>query len=288
MTEPIWIFETAHFTVRVDALPEEDWDFSWDESGDARDGLDSGRYVGFCARAQVLDHEGGVLAEDYLGNCIYGSLSEFGSVHRDSDPLNRNSSIMRASRGGNVVICHYFPDMVRIACRQARRTLRRHASCRLRRPPKRLQRFERERRIREERQARLERKPASLVTPQLTARPHPAGRSHFGDSSCPSLLIRNMPTRRVRPLQPAASIQTRTSNPSVKDLLVDLGHLCDAEGIDFVERVKKALNTWSVERIDPASVADGPVVEIYIGAEGLPPQPKPVKRPDKRTKSRPA
>ena len=75
---------------------------------------------------------------------------------------------------------------------------------------------------------------------------------------------------------------------SISDLLVDLGHLCDAETIDFVERIKKALNTWAVERIDPASVADGPVVEIYIGTEGLPPPPKPVKRPDKRKKSRPA
>ncbi|MGO9546855.1 MAG: hypothetical protein ACLPPF_18920 [Rhodomicrobium sp.] len=75
---------------------------------------------------------------------------------------------------------------------------------------------------------------------------------------------------------------------SVKDLLVDLGHLCDAEDIDFVESVKKALNAWQVERIDPTSVADGPVVEIYIGTEGLPPKPKPVKRPDKRKKSRPA
>jgi hypothetical protein len=75
---------------------------------------------------------------------------------------------------------------------------------------------------------------------------------------------------------------------SIKDLLVDLAHLSDAEGIDFVETVKKALNAWAVERIDPLSVADGPVVEIYIGTEGLPPKPKPVQRPDRRKKSRPA
>ncbi|MGC1585993.1 MAG: hypothetical protein WA791_09845, partial [Rhodomicrobium sp.] len=75
---------------------------------------------------------------------------------------------------------------------------------------------------------------------------------------------------------------------SVSDLLVDLAHLCDAEAIDFVERVKKAINAWQVERIDPTSIADGPVVEIYIGTEGLPPKPKPLKRPDKRKKSRPA
>jgi hypothetical protein len=64
---------------------------------------------------------------------------------------------------------------------------------------------------------------------------------------------------------------------SIKDLLVDLGHLCDAENIDFVESLKRAINTWAVERIDPTSVADGPVVEIYIGTEGLP--PKPTKKP---------
>ncbi|MGO9475969.1 MAG: hypothetical protein ACLPWS_21575 [Rhodomicrobium sp.] len=75
---------------------------------------------------------------------------------------------------------------------------------------------------------------------------------------------------------------------SIKDLLVDIGHLCDAENIDFAERVTKAINSWAVERIDPTSVADGPVVEIYIGTEGLPPKPKPVKRPGKRKKSRPA
>jgi hypothetical protein len=74
----------------------------------------------------------------------------------------------------------------------------------------------------------------------------------------------------------------------ISELLTDLGHLCDAENIDFVERVQKALRTWSVERVDPNSVAEGPVVEIYIGSEGLPPSPKPVKRPAKPKKSRPA
>jgi len=52
--------------------------------------------------------------------------------------------------------------------------------------------------------------------------------------------------------------------------------------------LKRAVNTWAVERIDPESLADGPAVEITIGAEGLPPKPKPVKRPSKRKKSRPA
>jgi hypothetical protein len=75
---------------------------------------------------------------------------------------------------------------------------------------------------------------------------------------------------------------------SVKELLVDLAHLCDAERIDFVESVKRALKTWQVERIDPTSLADGPAVEITIGTEGLPAEPAPIRRPDKRKKSRPA
>ena len=75
---------------------------------------------------------------------------------------------------------------------------------------------------------------------------------------------------------------------TIKDILVDIAHFCDAEGIDFVAALKRAINTWAVERIDPYSVADGPSVEIVIGTEGLPPKPKPAKRPSKRDKSRPA
>ena len=75
---------------------------------------------------------------------------------------------------------------------------------------------------------------------------------------------------------------------SISDLVCDLGHLSDDNKLDFVAILTRALRHWQVERIDPASVAEGPVVEIYIGAEGLPPPPKPAKRPNKRKKSRPA
>jgi hypothetical protein len=132
MPEPIWCFVTRTFTVRVDALPEEDLDLSWDETGEVAKGLESGRYSAFCARAQVLDSEGRVLAADYLGNCIYESAVEFSTAHRDPDPLNRNCSIMRAVRGSNTVICHYFPSMVLGVCRDARAALRAHAALYLR------------------------------------------------------------------------------------------------------------------------------------------------------------
>ena len=75
---------------------------------------------------------------------------------------------------------------------------------------------------------------------------------------------------------------------SIQDLVCDLGHLCDENKLDFVDILTRAIRHWQVERIDPLSVAPGPAVEIRIGDEGLPPTPKPVKRPDKRKKSRPA
>ena len=75
---------------------------------------------------------------------------------------------------------------------------------------------------------------------------------------------------------------------SIQDLVCDLGHLCDQSKLDFVDILTRAIRHWQIERIDPVSMAPGPVVEIYIGTEGLPPKPKPAKRPGKRKQSRPA
>ena len=75
---------------------------------------------------------------------------------------------------------------------------------------------------------------------------------------------------------------------SIQDLVCDLGHLCDESKLDFVAILTRAIRHWQVERIDPMSMAPGPVVQITIGAEGLPPRPGPVKRPNRRKKSRPA
>ena len=89
-------------------------------------------------------------------------------------------------------------------------------------------------------------------------------------------------------MPPAAQRRATICRPRFRILVCDLGHLSDDNKLDFVAILTRALRHWQVERIDPASVAEGPVVEIYIGAEGLPPKPKPAKRPDKRKKSRPA
>ena len=114
-----WKFETANFEVRLDIL-EEDTDpmevFEFPEDIAA---IRNGEGVYFCARVRVLC-KGRVIAEDYLGACWYSSVNEFASSHRDKDPMSRNCSLMRAERGENVSICHYFPGMVAEACKQAR------------------------------------------------------------------------------------------------------------------------------------------------------------------------
>jgi hypothetical protein len=122
----VWKFETARFTVSLQI--EEDYGYQYDgddEDGETQAALDSGEYVAFNSRV-VVELDGLEIASDWLGGSVYAanSMDEFWTAHRDPDPLNRNCSVMRAARGSNVVICHYFPDMVREAVRAARDYLR--------------------------------------------------------------------------------------------------------------------------------------------------------------------
>jgi hypothetical protein len=82
-------FETEHFHVIADAVEEVDLDLSWDENGSTRDGLENGSLVAFCARVRViLKDTDQVVGHDYLGNCIYKSLSDF-EDHRACGLQNR-------------------------------------------------------------------------------------------------------------------------------------------------------------------------------------------------------
>lgn len=121
MAELAWSFETARFCVALHIHEDPDMDLSWDEDGSAREGIESGKYVAFMAEIRVT-LDGREVASDYLGGCIYNSVEELYTSHRDPDPMNRNCSIMRAA-SGNISICHYFPDMVREAIGQAREAL---------------------------------------------------------------------------------------------------------------------------------------------------------------------
>ncbi len=123
--ETIWQFNTAHFRVAFETLPEDDLDLSWDESGEVAESIESGELTAFVARVAVYLKDGELaLGVSYLGNCVYESAEQFYVSHRDSDPANRNCTAMRAARGENVVICHYFPSLVREAVAAARKNLR--------------------------------------------------------------------------------------------------------------------------------------------------------------------
>jgi len=82
-------FETENFRVVVDAIEETDLDLSWDENGETLRGLESGRLIAFCVRARVfLNSTGQEIGSDYLGGCIYESLSAF-EDHRECAKQNR-------------------------------------------------------------------------------------------------------------------------------------------------------------------------------------------------------
>lgn len=126
--EVAWSFETARFRTELriypcDTPPEDAFD-------DPRDveAIRSESIAYFDAVVAVVDvGSGQVVGRDSLGCCAYRDVEEFYTSHRDSDPMNRNSSIMRAhslhTTGHAAVICHYFPDMVAQAVKDAHQNI---------------------------------------------------------------------------------------------------------------------------------------------------------------------
>lgn len=110
-------FRTANFTVIVDALPEDDLDLSWDEDGSVAEGIDSGKYVAFVARARVI-MDGEEIGSDYLGGCIYESLESF-MDHRECGRENRE----RARKGETGRCGSQFSGMISEAINEARKHL---------------------------------------------------------------------------------------------------------------------------------------------------------------------
>ncbi|MGY3615690.1 hypothetical protein [Bradyrhizobium sp. USDA 10063] len=116
-------FETANFIVSATIRPDHDVDISFDETDETASKLESGEWQAFTTTITVMIGSGIELGSDTLCGSIYADPAEFFSSHRDPNPMNRNCSIMRAAQGDKRVICHYFPDMVREAIRNARKTL---------------------------------------------------------------------------------------------------------------------------------------------------------------------
>jgi hypothetical protein len=120
--EAVWKHETARFRVELqvspcDMDPADSFDFE-DDIAAVRNGD-----VEWFDASVVVYLDGREVGRDSLGGCAYRDAYDFYAAHRDPDPMNRNCSIMRAARGENVAICHYFPDMVRQAIAEARTTL---------------------------------------------------------------------------------------------------------------------------------------------------------------------
>lgn len=118
----VWIFNTARFQVRLEIEPINGYRYDGDdENNETQTALDNGDYVAFESRV-IVELDGAEIASDSLYGSVYerDNVKAFWTDHRDSDPMNRNCSIMRTARGENVAIGHYFPDMVSIAIKEAR------------------------------------------------------------------------------------------------------------------------------------------------------------------------
>lgn len=120
--ETQWTFKTAKYEVRAQTTYDDDADLSWMGQQDLDD-LQAGRTACYGVRVQVLK-AGIVVGSDSLWGCVYRDIGDFFKEHRNADPMQRNCSIMRATRGDNVVIGMYFPDMVVGAIKEARATLK--------------------------------------------------------------------------------------------------------------------------------------------------------------------
>jgi hypothetical protein len=131
--ETVWTFKTARFTVILHI--EEDYSYQYDgddPDGETQAALDAGDCIAFDSIVRVFMNtkRGPVeLGADSLGGSVYdaGKAAEFWTAHRDPNPMGRNCSIMRAwhkaKTDHETSICHYFPEMVRTAIAEARKTL---------------------------------------------------------------------------------------------------------------------------------------------------------------------
>ena len=120
--ETIWSFKTENFRVTLSAMPEENPDLSWDDTGEAREKIEDGTWQCVCFRVRVL-HRGEELGSSYLGESIYADLSDFRTEH---------IGLAIKSRADGRNYGAYFPGMVKEAIAEARNALRAMQSIKVR------------------------------------------------------------------------------------------------------------------------------------------------------------
>lgn len=147
--ERVWEFNTARFTIvgevtPCDTDPRDHFEFPEDIEA-----VESGRVSWFDARVRVL-LDGEEVGSDYLGCCAYDTPEELFRHHATltaelrqlRGKTDRKSRLARkqlkecltnnASLNPPVVYCEYGPSMVSEAIEDARKTLARYATVKLR------------------------------------------------------------------------------------------------------------------------------------------------------------
>ena len=122
MRELIYQFSIGEIEVRAFVYPEDSDPSDVFDCEETVEQIRNGLIDWFGVTVEVLKN-GHVIGSDHLGGCAYNTVHQFFDEHRDPDPMNRNCSIMRAARGGNAAVCHYFPSMISQATADARQTL---------------------------------------------------------------------------------------------------------------------------------------------------------------------
>lgn len=118
----VWKFSIGRVSVELEITQDCGYRYDGDdENGETQAALDAGQLVAFDSIVRVYIDNLEMAVNSLCGSVYeFGRESDFWTEHRDSDALNRNCDAMRAARGNNAVICHYFPDMVKQAIADAR------------------------------------------------------------------------------------------------------------------------------------------------------------------------
>lgn len=112
--QTIWQFKTKNFIVRMTCdYQQESEDFSFDETGETQEKVNSGEWAVYVFHAEVIERAtGNTIGENYLGGSIYADPEDF----RDHAGLGIKSR-EHGTRYGS-----YFVDMIRESINEARAT----------------------------------------------------------------------------------------------------------------------------------------------------------------------
>lgn len=121
-------FNTKNFRIRVEAEEDYDVDLSFDEDGSVRKDLEAGKLISFSAKVTVAYH-GWILSTEYLGGCIYKSISEFNDILEVGKQNRQWQAEGATSRCGS-----YMRDMIHTAIDEARAVVRKYQTIKVRKP----------------------------------------------------------------------------------------------------------------------------------------------------------